>query len=285
MRLQTLDCPKCGAALEIPRGRAQMHCAYCGSSVVVPQSLRSLPASSAPTSSATAQSTRVATTIATIFVFVIIACVMAARAFSALDRINVSPVGEEAQAGEATPALALTVAPSVTPTYSATYIALHINEYADFTVYWKRELWDAVVGGPVAIEDFEKDESGYEELYFPYLTGNEFYLMGESSAQMLTDETIMATGNSIHFRDWSGGLTFGFPNGVQVSAFSFDFVPSEDWELRINDTTFALPAGRSGFVGVVMHQNYPAAFILSGPDSAQGGISVDNIGYVAATAP
>lgn len=40
---RTFQCPSCGAALESPTGLTTMKCGYCGSSVVVPEDLRSNP--------------------------------------------------------------------------------------------------------------------------------------------------------------------------------------------------------------------------------------------------
>jgi len=39
----TFQCPACGAALEPPTGAATMKCGYCGTSVVIPESIRALP--------------------------------------------------------------------------------------------------------------------------------------------------------------------------------------------------------------------------------------------------
>ncbi len=41
---RTFECPSCGASLQPPAGAATMQCAYCGTSVVVPQDLRASPA-------------------------------------------------------------------------------------------------------------------------------------------------------------------------------------------------------------------------------------------------
>jgi len=40
---QTFVCPSCGASLQPPSGAATMTCAYCGTSVVVPEDLRASP--------------------------------------------------------------------------------------------------------------------------------------------------------------------------------------------------------------------------------------------------
>src|SRR5512146_1373904 len=41
---KTFECPSCGASLQSPGGATTMTCAYCGTSVVVPQDLRPTPA-------------------------------------------------------------------------------------------------------------------------------------------------------------------------------------------------------------------------------------------------
>lgn len=40
---RTFQCPSCGASLEPPTGLTTMKCGYCGTSVVVPEDLRSTP--------------------------------------------------------------------------------------------------------------------------------------------------------------------------------------------------------------------------------------------------
>src|SRR5512138_2055016 len=40
---RTFECPSCGASLQSPGGASTMTCAYCGTSVVVPQDLRPSP--------------------------------------------------------------------------------------------------------------------------------------------------------------------------------------------------------------------------------------------------
>jgi LSD1 subclass zinc finger protein len=37
---RTFECPSCGASLQPPSGAATMNCAYCGTSVVIPEDLR-----------------------------------------------------------------------------------------------------------------------------------------------------------------------------------------------------------------------------------------------------
>ncbi|MGQ0601448.1 MAG: hypothetical protein ACT4QE_07100 [Anaerolineales bacterium] len=161
-----------------------------------------------------------------------------------------------------------------------------VNEHTTFTVYWKRPLWENAISGAVLTEDFEKDESDYGELSFPYITGNEFILTSQSTtAQIFNDGTLLDSGNLIHFRDWGSGLTFSFPNAMTVIAFGFDYRPTETWQLTINDTVITIPKGRRGFVGIVFQTDYPEQFILSCNEGAQGGLSVDNILYVPADSP
>jgi len=65
-----------------------------------------------------------------------------------------------------------------------------------------------------------------------------------------------------------------------ISAFGFDYRPSEEWNLRINDTVVIIPEGRPGFIGIVLHATYVNGFNLSSKANAQGGLSVDNISYI-----
>src|ERR1043165_5297479 len=132
----------------------------------------------------------------------------------------------------------LTLTP--TPTFSPTYVALNVNEDPGFTVYWKRTLWEGAISRTIITEDFEKDEADYGEIAFPYLTGNGFFLTGQSTAQILNDETLLNTGNLIHFRDWENGLTFTFPNDTAVEAFGFDYKPSETWQLTVNSSVITI---------------------------------------------
>jgi len=39
----TFECPSCGASLQNPGGAASMKCGYCGTTVVVPETLRAVP--------------------------------------------------------------------------------------------------------------------------------------------------------------------------------------------------------------------------------------------------
>jgi LSD1 subclass zinc finger protein len=39
----TFECPSCGASLQNPGGAASMKCGYCGTTVVVPEALRTVP--------------------------------------------------------------------------------------------------------------------------------------------------------------------------------------------------------------------------------------------------
>lgn len=190
-----------------------------------------------------------------------------------------------------TPLVTATSPPSSTPLTTFTpsalppiYKTLNVNEYTRFTVYWRRELWEAAVGGGVITEDFEKDDADYGQLSFPYLTGNEFFLTGSSIAQILKDQSLSPTGSLLHFRDWQSGLTFGFPNATTASAFGFDFRSSEGWQLTFNGFNVPLPNGRKGFVGVVFSTDYPRSFLLSSSEKGQGGLTLDNISYLSTRA-
>jgi hypothetical protein len=182
-----------------------------------------------------------------------------------------------------------TFTPSLTPspTFTLTpmpvaYETMNVNDYHILTVYWKRDLWEnAIRGNTVLTEDFEKDEADYGELGSPYLTGNGFILEGGSCpAQILKDKTLLDSGNILHFRDFGCGLTFIFPNDTAVTAFGFDYKPSEAWNININDLVIAIPGERKGFVGIVFLADFPKEFNLSSHENAQGGLSVDNISYI-----
>lgn len=196
-----------------------------------------------------------------------------------------------------TASLTATSTPSITPTptpsftasntpFPAAYLTLNVNQYGSYTVYWKRALWESAVGSGVLTEDFESDTADYGELSFPYLTGHGFLLdCGECSAQILRDETQLPTGNLLHFRSWGSGLRFAFPDNTTVSAFGFDYRPSENWLLIIDQVKISLPAGRAGFVGIVFSGDGPAKFVLTSLVSAQGGLSVDNLSYIKSAGP
>jgi hypothetical protein len=198
-----------------------------------------------------------------------------------------------------TPTATFTITPTSTPSFTPTPTftptltplseavkAFYINEYDTFTVYWRRDLWQSAIDGTVSVEDFEKDEADYGELGSPYLTGNGFILQGGNCpAQIFKDPTLLSTGNHLHFRDFGCGLSFIFPNGTAVEAFSFDYKPSEQWSLQVNDEVVPIPGERKGFVGIVMHDNYPNGFVLFSREGAQGGLSVDNISYIPTSTP
>jgi hypothetical protein len=161
-------------------------------------------------------------------------------------------------------------------------LILNIDPIPEVTydVYWDRALWENAVGGNVATEDFEKDEADYGELSFPYITGNGFTLIGQSHAQIIEDPSLLDSGNLLHFRDWEVGLKFIFPNNASVTAFGFDYRPSETWNLTVNQFDVTITGGRKGFVGIVIHGSTPQEFVLWSNEYAQGGLSVDNISYV-----
>jgi tetratricopeptide (TPR) repeat protein len=143
-----------------------------------------------------------------------------------------------------------------------------------------RIVWNKLMGGNIATEDFQKDFADYGELNYPYITGNGFTLTGQSPAQILQDATLLNSGTLLHFRDWKVGLTFTFPNDADVSGFGFDYQASETWQLTVGNSVITVPAGRPGFIGIVIHAGNLNQFILSCTSSAQGGLTVDNISYV-----
>jgi hypothetical protein len=149
------------------------------------------------------------------------------------------------------------IAQSITP---QSYLPQVFNQYplptATITIYWSRTDWEAAAGGDVATEDFEKDIADYAPLLFPYTTGNGFLLTGQSSAQILNGG-LLDTGNNIHFRDWTGGLTFNFPANQEVSALGFNYHASELWYLAIGDSGDLITLQGRRFVGVVIEGIYP----------------------------
>ena len=184
---------------------------------------------------------------------------------------------------KSTSTLTATVSPLLTSTPSPLppiYVTLNVNEFPTYTIYWKRELWESAIRETPLVEDFENDSSDYGELTFPYLTAKGFLLNGESSAQIFNDNSLLQSGNLIHFRDWGTGLKFSFPNNSVASAFSFDYKASETWQLAFNDTMITIPGGRNRFLGIIVHNFYPAEFTLSSFERVQGGLTVDNISYI-----
>ena len=166
-----------------------------------------------------------------------------------------------------------------TATISPTYIAIHVNEFPTFIIYWDRHLWEQELNRSPGIEDFELDAADPGVLHFPYLTGHGFLLeeQGSVSAQILSDTTLLDSGNLLHFRAREQGLTLHFPDGQPVTAFGFDYKASEDWILKIHEMEITIPKGRRGFVGLIVKENYPLGFSLTSESHAQGGLTIDNL--------
>jgi hypothetical protein len=192
--------------------------------------------------------------------------------------------------------LAPTQTPTPSPTSTSTstftpsplppiYVTLNVNEFTTHTIYWKRDLWENATAGEYDIEDFERDSNDYGELTFPYLTGNGFLLTGNSHAQIINNGSLLPGGNILHFRDWEDGLIFNFPDSMEISAFSFDYKASETWQVKFNEVIITIPAGNNRFIGVILHENFPTDFVLSSSERVQGGLSIDNIGYVSVNTP
>ena len=186
-----------------------------------------------------------------------------------------------------TPTPTLTSTPTATLTPQPTFTTLppdlvtpYVTELPGYTVFWRRELWESAIGETFVIKNFEKDLEGYGELDFPYMTGNGFLLNGKSYAQILGNSGLLPSGNLLHFVDWEQGLTFTFPHNMAVTAFGFDYTSSEIWRLTVNHVEITLRRGGFTFVGIILHQDFPKGFTLSGPETAQGGLSVDNISYI-----
>lgn len=201
-----------------------------------------------------------------------------------LDRFMFVPLPPTPVVIEPTPAATSTSLPTNAP-LPPIYKTLNVNEFPTYTVYWKRPLWENAIQGTITTEDFEKDTADYGVLSFPFLTGNGFLLKGQSSAQILKDQGLLPSGNLLHFRDWKEGLTVSFPGNTAASALGFDFKTGEDWQIAFNNISVPLPKGRPSFVGIVFAKDYPHEFILSCNSNVQGGLTVDNISFIAAGAP
>jgi hypothetical protein len=179
-----------------------------------------------------------------------------------------------------TPTPITIIAPTITFTPLPDHlITPHTTPFTSYTVYFDRALWESVTG-PSGGEDFEREPFDRAELTFPYFTGNRFLLDGTSTAQILAAPELLDSGKLIHFRDFEEGLTFTFPGNAPVIAFGFDYTASEEWLLTFNQSETTLPVGTNRFVGIVMRQDSAAQFTLSGPQTAQGGLSMDNVAYV-----
>jgi hypothetical protein len=179
----------------------------------------------------------------------------------------------------ATPTATLTATSTSTP-LPAKLITPSVIPFPPLTIYWTRTLWEEAVGKNYPIEDFEKDPADYGELGFPYFTGNHFILSGKSAAQFLNAPELLPSGNLLHFRDWEYGLTFMLPNDATTTALGFDYASQEEWQLTVRNIDIILPSGRNQFVGIVLYEGPTKEFRLMGPNTAQGGLSVDNISYI-----
>jgi tetratricopeptide (TPR) repeat protein len=149
-----------------------------------------------------------------------------------------------------------------------------------YDLFYNKVDWMNTIEGNIVTEDFEKDESGDGELYFPYKTGNGFVLEGESPAQIFEVPSLLESGVILHFQDRTGGLTFNFPDNANVRGFGFDYLAEESWKLTAGRAVITLPQGRKGFIGIVIYVGDINSFTLSCTEPVQGGISVDNISYV-----
>ena len=177
----------------------------------------------------------------------------------------------------------ITLTPMSVQEYQATlqtYIATPFMQLAAYTYYVRRDLWEREAGTGYLIEDFESDAATFDEMVFPYTTQNGYYLEGDSPAQILGASGLLPSGNLLHFRNWDRGLRFNFPDGTSARAFGFDYRASEAWQLAFNDSRIPLSIGVPGFIGFVLYQNFPTHFTLIGPNTAQGGLSIDNISYI-----
>ncbi len=181
----------------------------------------------------------------------------------------------------------VTVTPMATLTASATSTPLPailitpvVAQFPPLTIYWRRELWEEAIGQELVIEDFEKDSADYSELSFPYFTGNRFRLTGKSVAQILNAPELLPSQNLLHVSDWGQGLTFTLPEDAETTALGFDYASQEEWQLTVRNIDIILPRGTNQFVGVALYEGPTKVFKLTGPNTAQGGLFVDNISYI-----
>jgi hypothetical protein len=132
-------------------------------------------------------------------------------------------------------------------------------------------------------EDFENDPVSPRTLVMPYLTGNHFSLRGgkQSYPEIVDAPQLLRTGNLLHFRSWWQGVTITFPASTPATAFGFDYTSPEVWVLSFNNVSVELPPANGGFIGIVVHQEIPREFTLSSSADLQGGLSMDNLSYVA----
>jgi len=217
---------------------------------------------------------------------IMLALLLAAGLFSCLFSVLLpSSASLLAPTPTPTPAGTNTPGPTQTPTSTITPLPAHlitpnVTQFATYTVYWSRSLWESAAGENFVIEDFENDRNDYGNLGLPYLTGNRFWLTGKSFAEIINSPQLLETGNLLHFRDWEQGLTLTFPNDIAVTAFGFDYTSPEVWVLTINNFEITIPSRRNRFVGIIVHQDFPKEFTFSSSAYAQGGLSVDNISYI-----
>ena len=149
-----------------------------------------------------------------------------------------------------------------------------------YDLFYNKVDWINTIEGNIATEDFEKDEPGDGELYFPYKTGNGFVLEGESPAQIFEAPSLSESGVILQITDGTGGLTFIFPDNANVRGFGLDYLAEESWKLTVGSTVITMPHGRSGFIGIVIYVGDVNSFTLSCTEPVQGGLAVDNISYV-----
>ena len=105
-------------------------------------------------------------------------------------------------------------------------------------------------------------------------------LTGMSAAQFINAPELLPSHNLLHFRDWDAGLTFMFPYDASVTALGFDYASQEEWQLQVQNIDIILPSGSNQFVDILLYNGPIKKFNLSGPQTAQGGLSVDNISYI-----
>jgi len=180
----------------------------------------------------------------------------------------------------------VTAPPTATPTATSTSTPLptklitpRVIPFPPVAIYWSRTLWEEAVGKKYAIEDFEKERAVYEELSFPYFTGNELILNGKSVAQILIAPELLPSQNLLQLGDWGQGLKFTLPYGAASTVLGFDYASQEEWQLAVLNIDIILPRGRNQFVGVVLYEGPAKEFKLTGPNASQGGLFVDNISY------
>ena len=180
-------------------------------------------------------------------------------------------------------AIPATETPTPEPTVTATnmppiYVTLNVNSYPEYTVYWKRDLWESAVGATPTTEDFESDEADTGAITAPYFTAHSLlFTPRQGEAQLFNDHTLMPSGNLLFYKGVDASFTF--PDSA-VRAFGFDYRTIQAWQLNVNGFSITIPGGRRSFFGILLRNGRAQQFeLLYTLNAAQNGLSLDNISW------